>query len=212
MEVKGLWWAPGHRPRSSSRSKSRPRSGDPLIFSCPGLLFCPWLQTFWRSCTSIIKDTQNSNLEGSQWPNPRAIEGLMPCAVGKPFFWGGGACGGACGAASSCWPALCRTGGPLATKPGQLQPGLKTTPLLWPGIIFFQSGLSVLKPSSPAPSKVGSILGARHLQLQQGPRNSAPAVDWHKKNFSPNGLLLDCPGATKKSLENQILPKTQSIC
>ena len=87
MEVKGLWWAPGHRPRSSSRSKSRPRSGDPLIFSCPGLLFCPWLQTFWRSCTSIIKDTQNSNLEGSQWPNPRAIEGLMPCAVGKPFFW-----------------------------------------------------------------------------------------------------------------------------
>ena len=89
MEVKGLWWAPGHRPRSSSRSKSRPRSGDPLIFSCPGLLFCPWLQTFWRSCTSIIKDTQNSNLEGSQWPNPRAIEGLMPCAVGKPFFWGG---------------------------------------------------------------------------------------------------------------------------
>ena len=182
MEVKGLWWAPGHRPRSSSRSKSRPRSGDPLIFSCPGLLFCPWLQTFWRSCTSIIKDTQNSNLEGSQWPNPRAIEGLMPCAVGKPLG-GGGACGGACGAASSCWPALCRTGGPLATKPGQLQPGLKTTPLLWPGIILSQSGLSVLKPSSPAPSKVGSILGARHLQLQQGPRNSAPAVDWHKKIF-----------------------------
>ena len=131
MEVKGLWWAPGHRPRSSSRSKSRPRSGDPLIFSCPGLLFCPWLQTFWRSCTSIIKDTQNSNLEGSQWPNPRAIEGLMPCAVGKPVFFGGG---GLWGGLWSCqqllasslqdwWPS-CHQAWPAAARPENHPPAL----------------------------------------------------------------------------------------
>ena len=71
--------------RSEILHRSKPSFQNPAQVKPILQSLAKWCQGYWFAygsipsgdfCTNMFKSTQNSNLEESQWPNPKAVEGM----------------------------------------------------------------------------------------------------------------------------------------